>query len=429
MKRQGANLSKSRVERWIIPVLSFVVVILIFAVGYVLGRTGFSAAFENGEFSYTFSGRLYPEEKELNFDLFWDVWNKLEDTYVEKSIDESDMFDGAIKGMVSSLNDPATRFFSSEETSQYEQERAGKFEGIGIEMGYLDGQVIVRRVFDDSPAKVSGVQVGDTIIGVDSEDVTSMSISEIAEKIRGESGTQVTIAVLRSTYPSSTSQEEKEIQITRGEVYYESIIWEMTDDDIALVTVRRFTENNFFDFALLWDNVVNEISEEDPSGLIIDIRGNGGGYLDGAPYLAGEFLDKGEVVLYVQDREKNLDAKAVSRDGKFKKIPVVILVDSGTASSAEIFAGALQYYKRATIIGERTYGKGTAQDVIKPSTWGGASIHITTQKWLLPDKRWINEDDPITPDIEVEVTIEQFKRGEDPQLERAIEEVVNMIGS
>ncbi len=403
-------------KKFFVSILSAIVILLVFALGYILGRSGFNVAWEQGEFSYSFKGLLYPEEKDINFDLFWDVWSRLETEYVDKAIDEEDMFYGAIKGMVSALGDPATQFFTAEETDQYDLEKSGMFSGIGIEMGYLDNQIIIQKVFEDTPASESGLEEGDVILKVDGEDMSEYGISEYANRIRGEEGTDVALTVLRE-------DESVDISITRGEVYVESMNWEMLDNDIAFITIRRFTESDYSSFVTLWDKIASEVDNSNTQGIIVDLRANGGGYLDGAVYIGGEFLDNGDVILYVQDREGRKEAKKVSREGKLKEVPLVILVDAGTASSSEIFSGALQYYDRAIVIGEETYGKGTAQDVLKPVTWGGASIHITAQKWLLPNKRWINSDDPIMPDIEVGITIEEIKQGEDPQLDRAIEEI------
>jgi carboxyl-terminal processing protease len=407
-----AKSRKSNDKRWLFPLLSIIVTILVFVIGYVIGRAGFTAAWENGEVNYSFKGDLYPEEKDINFDLFWEVWNKLETEYVDKDLDEEDMFYGAIHGLVSSLDDPATSFFTPEETNEYEISKAGIFEGIGIEMGYLDNKIVVKKIFDDSPASRSDLQKGDFIVGVDGEDMREASVGEAAINIRGQAGTTVVLTVERG-------EDEIDVSIQRGEVYVESIEWKMIEGDIAFVTVRRFTEDSLTSFTSLWDQVIYEIEAENPKSMIIDLRGNGGGYIDGATYLAGEFLDEGQVVLYIKNREGKLQVQKVNRKGRFTSIDLVLLVDEGTASAAEIFAGALQHYDRATVVGTQTYGKGTAQDVEKPVTWGGASIHITTQKWLLPDKRWINHDDPVYPDTEVKVNSEQLRKGEDSQLEEA----------
>jgi carboxyl-terminal processing protease len=410
------NNNKKIINKITIFILTIIFILLVFTLGFILGRLGFNAAWQNGEFKYSLKGRLYPEEKSIDFDLFWEVWNQLESTYVEKSLDEQDMFYGAIKGLVLSLDDPATRFFDPSETLEYEEEKAGKFDGIGVLLDYLNNKVVIKEVFENTPASIGGLKDGDIIYKVNDEDVTGIEIYEVVKKIRGEKGTIVKITVTRQ-------DQELSFDIERDEVYVESISWEMRDDGIADITVRRFTESNISEFFDLWDKVVNEVVEAQPKGIIIDLRGNGGGYLDGAIYLAGEFLKKGDVVLYIQDREGVKAPQKVTRSGKLLTLPVVLLVDSGTASSSEIFAGALQYYQRAKVIGEDTYGKGTAQDVIEPESWNGASIHITTQKWLLPDQRWINHDDPVNPDIKVEVTIEQIKKGDDPQLDKALEQI------
>jgi carboxyl-terminal processing protease len=407
-----------KTNKWLMPLLSTVIVVLVFLLGYVFGRTGFTAAWEGGEFTYSFKGTLYPEEREINFNLFWQVWDMLEQNYVDKAIDEQDMFYGAIKGLVGGLKDPHTKFYTPEETESYEMLKAGKFEGIGIELGYLDNEIIIKEVFENSPASEGGLESGDIIRKVNEEDTYGLTVYDVAERIRGEGGTEVILEVYRSDGDAQLS-----FNITRAEVYVESIVWEKVDNDVAKIVIRRFTEDSYADFTLLWDKVILEIQAEDPKGIIIDMRGNGGGFLDGATYIAGEFLNQGDTVLFIQDREGERQVMKVNRKGVFQEIPIIILVDGGTASASEIFAGTLQYYERAMVIGLPTFGKGTAQDVYKPADWSGASIHIVTQKWLLPNKRWINEDDPIQPDIEVSISTEELKKGEDPQLDEAIREL------
>jgi carboxyl-terminal processing protease len=414
------NVKSKKFEKFFVPILTSFVVILVFALGFVLGRTGFKVSWENGEIKYVLKGKLTPEEQDLNFDHFWEVWNLLEQKYVDKSINKKDMYYGAIKGMVAGLNDPATRFFTPEETTEYELDKSGKLEGIGIELGYMDSEAIIKRLIEDSPALKSGLHAGDIIRKVDGEDTIGLTLSDIAKKIRGEAGTKVKLTISRN-------EGEQEFEVQRAQIYVKSISWEKLDDGVIEISLRRFTEDNFTDFMILWDKVVQEVAAENPKGIIIDLRGNGGGFLDGAVYIAEDFLPKGDTVLFIQNREGISESKKVTRGGAFLKIPVVMLVDSGTASASEIFAGALQYYKRALIIGEKTYGKGTAQDVLSPVSWEGASIHITTQRWLLPNKRWIKNDDPIQPDIEVTMTIEQIKKGDDIQLKKAEEEIQKQL--
>lgn len=417
-----SNTNKGSERRALVPFLSIVIIILVFALGFVLGRSGFNAAWKDGEFTYSIKGQLHPEEKEINFDLFWDVWNMLDLEYVDKDIDKEAMFYGAIKGMVAGIGDPATRFFTSAETEEYNDDKAGKLEGIGVELGYLNNNVIVKRTIDGAPAAGEGLKAGDIIVEINGEDALELEISAIAQRLRGEGGTKVKVGVKRNGDVLS-------FDITRAEIHVKSITWEMRDDGIAVINLSRFTENTYSEFTQVWDQTVSAVSAENPKGIIVDLRNNGGGYLDGAVYVGGEFIKEGKAVLYIQEREGKHSVMKVSKEGRFLDIPLVLLVDEGTASSSEIFAGAIQHYDRAVIIGESTYGKGTAQAIREPASWGGASLHITTQKWLLPDKRWINHDDPITPDIKVGISIEQIKEGIDPQFDRAIEELKAVISN
>lgn len=417
MSKMNLRNNKKKLEgRFVVPLLSIGIVILVFILGFVIGRSGFEVAWEDGEFTYAYKGRLYPEEKEINFETFWEVWDILQEDYVEKGLDQQALFYGAVKGMVAGLEDPATRFFTSSETQEYEKDKAGELEGVGIELGYLNGSVIIKRTIENAPAQSAGLQAGDIIEKVDNEDVADSDISTIATKIRGEKGTTVQIGVQRNG-------DELTFDIERSSIYVKSIIWEKKEDNIVVITISRFTETNYSDFTRLWDETVQAVNDEDPSGIIIDLRGNGGGYLDAASYIAGDFLKKGTVVLYIETRDGAETPMKAENGSTFLETPLVLLVDSGTASASEIFAGAIQHYGRAVVVGEETYGKGTAQEIRDPASWGGASLHITTQKWLLPDGRWINQDNPIQPDIEVEITIEQVKQGVDPQMQRAMQEI------
>ncbi|MBU0975863.1 PDZ domain-containing protein, partial [Patescibacteria group bacterium] len=299
-------MQNKREKTLLVPILSLIIIVLVFALGFVMGRMGFNVAWDNGEINYTIKGQLYPEEKEVNFDHFWDVWNRLESQYVDKDLNEEDMVNGAIKGMVASLGDRATRYYTAEETQEYEFQRSGGLEGIGIELGYLDNKVIIKKVFENTPAEKSGLLYGDIISEVDGEDISFWDIYDVASKIRGEKGTKIKLLILRD-------KDEQVFEVERDEVFIKSIDWEMLENDLALITVRRFTENDFASFALLWDRVISDVAKENPAGIIIDLRGNGGGFLDGATYLAGEFVDKGSVILFVKGREGKLIKHKVER--------------------------------------------------------------------------------------------------------------------
>ncbi len=402
---------------------TIVFAVLVFLIGYVLGRAGFNVAWENGDFNYTFKGKFYPENKEVNFDMFWDVWSKLENEYVDKNIDEQKMFYGAIKGMVASLDDPGTFFMTPEDAEKYKLEMSGNLEGIGVLLQYYKGEVILREVYPSTPASKSGLKKGDIIVKVNGKKVGDFdNLTEISENIKGKKGTKVTLTVDRG-------EGSFDLEVEREAVHIDSIRWQKLENNIFYIQIIRFSDSTEEQFYRLWDKVVEDIRTQNPSGIIIDLRDNGGGYLRGAVYVAGDFLKKGEIVLYEQDREKNLNAIPVDRIGAFLNVPVVIIVNTDTASASEIFAGALQHYKRATVIGKKTFGKGTAQTPYEPANWGGARIHITTQKWLLPSKRSIKKDDPIYPDIDVDfdISIEDLRLGRDPQMERGVEELMKLL--
>ncbi len=368
--------------------------------------------------NYRLTGLLQPEEKteDLDFTLFWNVWDILENHYVDSNVDEKQMFEGAIKGMVSSLEDPATLFYSSEETSEYDRITAGNFEGIGAELGYRNNQVIINSPIKGFPAFDAGVRAGDLIVEIDGVSTEGMDILEAVMKIRGEKGTDVVLKLL-----SLGESEPHYTTITRGTIHVDSVAWSMKENNVAVIELSRFTEDTLANWMSLWDKTVDEVVAQNPDKLILDLRGNTGGYFDAAIWAASDFLPKGSVVSYQKDRDGNNEVFSVKRDGKLLDIPMIILIDQGSASASEILAGALKHYSRGTIIGEESYGKGTAQQILNLED--GSTLHITTQKWLLPDQSWINHENKITPDIKVEFPREDFEKGLDPQMDKALEEI------
>lgn len=370
----------------------------------------------NKDPSYKLEGSLYPvSNNTINFNLFWQVWDEIEKQFVDKNIDEKLLFEGAIKGMVAALGDPATSFYTAEETAEYDKLSAGEFEGIGAELGYKQAQIVVVTPLKGSPAEKAGLMAGDAIMKVNGESTEGMEITEAVMKIRGEAGTTVTLTIMNG------GAEEKDIVITRGSIYIPSIEYEELADGVINIQINRFTDDTYANFVANWDKVVGEVRAKNPSKLIIDLRSNPGGFLDAAPYIANDFLPKNTLILKTESRDKIEKEFRTTKEGAFLKIPVVILVNEGTASASEIFAGAMKQAGRAKVIGEKTTGKGTSQVILNDNSWGGATLHLTIQKWLLPDGSWLNPENPIVPDIEVELTREDFKEGKDPQIDKALE--------
>lgn len=354
-----------------------------------------------------------------NFGLYWEVYKKLQETYVDPAkLNTDTLFYGSIKGMVESLNDAPTAFFDPQETADYKKAQSGSYSGVGAELDLVNGSVVVVAPFEGSPAQKAGVEAQDVIIKVNSVSTANKTLTEVVSEIRGEAGTTVTLTIVR---PRENFKEHS-IQITRGNVSAPSIEYKDTKDKVAVVKISRFTEATMAEWVSKWNVVSQRVAREYENGqitsLVLDLRGNPGGYFDAAVVLAGDFLPKGTIVAYQRERVGEDRSFPTSTEPRLGKIPVTILVNGSSASASEIFTGAMQYYKRATVVGEKTYGKGTAQVILPVSD--GSSLHVTISKWLLPDKGWLNPENTIDPDKVVPLDYDLRAKGVDNQLEEAL---------
>ncbi|MFA6081627.1 MAG: S41 family peptidase [Patescibacteria group bacterium] len=388
----------------ILLVLSFIV--LIFGSGYKLGE--YKSRFTSLNLVNS------SQSSKMNFDLFWETWNKLQERYVDqKKIDPKKMYLGAIKGMVSSVEDPYTFFLTPEENKQTKDDLGGKFEGIGAQLGLKDNRIIIIAPLKKSPAETAGVRPGDFINKVDNVATNSWSLSQAVSKIRGPKNTKVKLTLERNG-------KEIEVIIVRQQIIVSSVELSF-DKNIAILKVNQFGDNTNDE----WDKAVEEISNKwlskQVNGMVLDLRDNPGGYLESSVYLASEFLPLGKLVVKQEatlygDKEYN-----VSRIGLLQKIPLVVLINKGSASASEILAGALRDHNRAQLVGEKSFGKGSVQEALDLSE--GAGLHVTVAKWVLPNGDWINSKG-IEPKIKV---INEIKEGNtltkevDKQLEKAIE--------
>lgn len=405
-----------------------VVILIVFAFvgGIITGRTinidgfGFDSISKSSGKKVNLIGDLGGDDtvEDLDFDLYWEVWEIMSNEYVDSSlVDQESMFYDSIKGMVNSFNDPATIFLDPEDTSTFNQNSAGNFfSGIGAELGYEGGRIIVITPLDGSPAEAAGIRPGDIILKIDGEELKSdENIFDVVLKIRGEEGSEVVLTIL---HPGADQVED--LTITRGEITVPSMTFTyMEDQDIALVDLSRFTDASLTKWKENWDQVVDQTIDSGASSMIIDLRGNPGGFFDAAVYAASDFLPENRTVAQQEDRKGKVYNFEVEREGKLLDIPLVVLVNEGSASASEILSGALQVNDRAEVIGVETYGKGTAQNVVEFDD--GSSLHITILKWLLPDGTWLNNENPIVPDQKVELTDEDFKNGDDPQMDAAVQ--------
>ena len=392
-------------------VLTLAFILLAGGIGYSLGKRDLD---ESAGQKNTLSPLVNvdtPKDAHVNFDLFWQVWKMLELSYIDKTkVNSQQMMWGAIKGMTQSLGDPYTVFLPPEENTATRQTLDGAFEGIGAQLGMKDDRIVVIAPLKGLPADKAGLLPGDVVVQVDGYDTAGWSVPEAVEKIRGQKGSSVKLAIL---HPEA--KDLVDITIVRERI--EVPVVELTfRDNIVVVRLNQFVET----MPHQWEETMKTVEStcgtgaQSCDGVILDLRNNPGGFLQGSVYITSEFLTEGTVVIqeFTNGRQ---EVYAVDREGILTSVPLVVLVNEGSASASEIVAGSLQVHKRATLVGKTTFGKGTIQE--RKELADGAGLHITTAKWLLPDESWINEKG-IKPDVEVADNPET--ETVDEQLEQAI---------
>ncbi|MCC6166981.1 MAG: S41 family peptidase [Caldilineaceae bacterium] len=377
-------------NRWVKVLVVLVVIALVgmtsLGAGVLIGSSGVGSALWRGG-----SG----EEPE-QFGVFWQAWDIVQKNFVDRdALDPTAMTYGAIRGMVTALGDEGhTAFLTPEERERQQSDLSGTFSGIGAQLGVRDQLPVIVAPFDGSPADQAGVKAGDIIIKVDGQDVTTLPLNEIVALIRGPEGTDVTLSLLRPDENRSL-----EVTITRGEIKVPAASWAMIPGtQVALIRLSQFSANALPD-------VVRSVSEAKESGaasLIVDVRNNPGGLLEQAISVTSQFLKDGNVLLE-EDAQGQRKAYAVESGGVATDLPLVVLINPGSASSAEIFAGAIQDHERGKLVGETTFGTGT---VLQPYILeDGSALLLGTRQWLTPNGRLIRKQG-ISPDVAVELPIE-----------------------
>ena len=363
--------------------------------------------------------------EDINFSLFWEAYHKLQGKFVSpEKFDTQKMIYGAISGMVKSLEDPYTVFFNPEETKKFLEDVTGRFEGVGMEIGIRKGQLQVIAPLEGTPAQKAGLRPGDKIIKIGDALTADLTVEEAVNLIRGPKGTKVTLTIYREDWKTT-----KEIEIERAVVEVPSLKWELLaspgeaggkDGEIAYLKLYHFTEKAGFDFRL----AAFEILDSPAKKIILDLRNNPGGYLEVAQEIAGWFLEKGEIVA-IEDFGQSKEKKEYQAKGPSRLLPypIVILINDGSASGSEILAGSLRDNRGIKLIGEKSFGKGSVQELEELK--GGSSLKITVAKWLTPKGELIT-DKGLEPDIKVAMTEEDYEEGRDPQLDKAIEVIKEM---
>ncbi|HRW11134.1 MAG TPA: S41 family peptidase [Caldilineaceae bacterium] len=331
------------------------------------------------------------EDAPSGFEIFWQAWGIIQDHFVDRAIlDSKTLTYGAIEGLVRALGDEGhTTFLTAEELERQRSDMAGSFFGIGAQLGVRDGLPIIVAPFDGSPAAKAGIKAGDIILGVDGEDVTTSSLDDIVERVRGPEGTEVTLTVL---HEDATASEE--ITVVRGEIKVAAVSWTMLPESkVAFLRLSQFSANAQSEIV----DALQEIEAAGAEGVIVDVRNNPGGLLAQAVGVTSQFLERGNV-LQEESATGRRRAFRVQRGGVAQDIPMVVLINPGSASSAEIFAGAVQDHERGQLIGETTFGTGTVLQSFELDD--GSALLLGTSQWLTADGRLIRKQG-IAPDIEV----------------------------
>jgi carboxyl-terminal processing protease len=406
------KINLPKVRRFLLFVF---VSLVIFGGGYFVGREGFKLEIKKVN-RIQISREVPPDKSALDFSLFWRVWDTVATKYYDKSkVVPGQMIYGAIQGMVSALGDPYTIFLPPSENKVINEDLKGSFEGVGIEIGYRGTQLAVIAPLPGSPAEKEGIKAGDFIVAIKDEGkeidqgTAGLSLPEAVRMIRGRAGTKVTLTLVRDGEPEPLAKE-----ITREKINVPSVALTYVgkNKEVAHIRILKFGAETNDE----WNKAVREVvGNQSVQAVVLDLRNNPGGYLQGSVDVAAEFLKNGTTVVIEEQGDGTRREFKTERFGLLSNTPLAVLVNGGSASASEILAGALRDQKKVKLVGEKTFGKGTIQE--PEDLENGSGIHITIAKWLTPTGTWVNGDG-LEPDIKIE---DDSKTTEDEQLQKAIE--------
>ncbi len=351
---------------------------------------------------------ISPEEMQVLFEPYWEAWDILHEHYVEQPLDDTELMQGSIRGLVDSLGDPHSSYMDPLEFEQANATLEG-YEGIGAWVDTDAEYLTILAPIKGSPAEEVGLQPGDEVIYIDGEDMTGIDGNLVLQRILGPAGTMVHLTIYREG-----ETELLEFDIERARIVIPTVEGERLEDGIVHIQLFSFAETTAEDLR----TILTELIDEDTRGLILDLRNNAGGYLFSAIEVTSEFIDEG-VVLTERFGDGTEEIHKTRKGGLATDIPLIVLVNEGSASASEIVAGAIQDYERAILVGETTFGKGSVQQWLPLSSEQGA-VRVTIARWYTPNDRLIHGQG-LTPDVEVIFTLEDWEAGNDTQLEAAIE--------
>lgn len=356
---------------------------------------------------------LNPADRDELFTPFWEAWEVVQNQYVDQPVDQEALMQGAIKGMLEALGDEHTSYMDPDQFRQANIPLSQEYEGIGAWVDTDAEYLTIVTPMPDSPAEKAGLKPGDKVIAIDGEDMTGIDGNLVIRRVLGPAGTPVTLTIRRDG-PAESEPAIFEVEVVRSRITVPSTDSEMLEGNIAYVRLFQFADNTHEELR----SELEELLAQNPVGLILDLRNNGGGYLNTAIEVTSEFIPSG-VIMVEEFGDGEREIYEANPGGLATEIPLVVLINEGSASASEILAGAIQDYQRGTLVGATSFGKGSVQTWAPLSNDQGA-IRVTIARWLTPKERQIHGLG-LTPDISVELTEEDIEAERDPQLERAVE--------
>lgn len=428
------------------------ILIILIAVlgGYFFGTYNVHLRWSGFRPLFSANSAFPPPTQNVDFSLMYQILDKVNSDYYDKSkVDPQKLLYGAIEGMLASLDDPYTSFFPPTQNTAFKTQMAGQFSGIGAELGLKDNKIIVVSPLDGSPSKKAGLKAGDIIQAVDGKDTAGWDLNKAVDTIRGPKGSPVTLTILHEG-----STKSVDMKITRDDIKIDSVtswVKQVSCDGnsckdakncascatVGYIRISQFGDRTNDEWLSNIDKINSQFKKSsNVKGLILDLRNNPGGYLNDAVFIASEFISKNSIpgghldrmgaVVLQQDSSGQITQMTVNRDGSMLNVPLVVLINKGSASAAEIVSGALRDQGRATLVGDNSFGKGTVQQAIDVD--GGASVHISIAKWLTPDGNWVGNGkngQGLTPDVKVSYDAKKSPvDGFDNQLQTAIQQLL-----